>query len=132
TYTEETLEFARENGYVVTPLGRRRYIPEIRSGNRQYRLFAERAAVNMPIQGAAADMMKLAMVSVKKALDESDLKARMVLQVHDELVFEVPPDEVKELAVLVKERMENAYPLAVPVLVEVKVGKNWAEMEPVS
>lgn len=130
-YTDETLEYAREKGYVTTLLGRRRYIPEIHSGNRNFRMFAERAAVNMPIQGAAADMMKLAMIAVDRALEEQGFKTQMVLQVHDELVFEVPPDELDRLAPMVKNLMETAYPLAVPILVEVKVGKNWAEMEPV-
>lgn len=130
-YTDETLEYAREKGYVTTLLGRRRYIPEIHSGNRNFRLFAERAAVNMPIQGAAADMMKLAMIAVDRALEEQGFRTQMVLQVHDELVFEVPPDELDRLVPLVKNLMETAYPLAVPLLVEVKVGKNWAEMEPV-
>jgi DNA polymerase-1 len=131
-YTEETLDYARDKGYVTTLLGRRRYIPEIHSGNRNFRMFAERAAVNMPIQGAAADMMKLAMIAVDKALNEQGLKTEMVLQVHDELVFEVPPDELDRVVSLVKNLMETAYPLAVPLLVEVKVGKNWAETKPVS
>lgn len=131
-YTTETVEFAQKTGHVLTLLGRRRYIPEINSSNRNVRQFAERAAVNMPIQGAAADIIKLAMVSVSKALEERKLAAQMVLQVHDELVFEVPPDEVDEVASLVRERMENAFELAVKLLVDVKVGKNWAEMEPVS
>lgn len=131
-YTEQTLEQARDLGYVTTPLGRRRYISEIHSGNRNIRMVAERAAVNMPVQGAAADIIKLAMIDVHKALVDRKLKTRMVLQVHDELVFEVPPDELSEVAGLVKELMETAYPLSVPLVADVKVGKNWAEMERVS
>ncbi|MEN6370889.1 MAG: DNA polymerase I [Armatimonadota bacterium] len=131
-YTDETLDYAREKGYVTTLIGRRRYIPEIHSGNRNFRLFAERAAVNMPIQGAAADMMKLAMIAVDRALEKEGLKTQMILQVHDELVFEVPPEEVSRVVPLVKNLMETAYPLAVPLLADVKIGKNWAEMEPVS
>ncbi|MEN6521407.1 MAG: DNA polymerase I [Armatimonadota bacterium] len=131
-YTDETVEYAREKGYVTTLVGRRRYIPEIHSGNRNFRLFAERAAVNMPIQGAAADMMKLAMIAVDRALEKEGLKTQMILQVHDELVFEVPPEEVDRVVPLVKNLMETAYPLAVPLLADVKIGKNWAEMEPVS
>ncbi len=130
-YTDETLEYARQNGYVVTPLGRRRYVPEIHSGNRNFRMFAERAAVNMPIQGAAADMMKLAMIAVHQAIEERAMKTRMVLQVHDELVFETPPDELSELVPLVKQLMETVVPLSVPVVAEVKKGQNWAEMEPI-
>ena len=131
-YTEETLQHAREKGYVTTLLARRRYIPEIHSGNRNYRMFAERAAVNMPIQGTAADIMKLAMIAVHDALEEHGLTAQMVLQVHDELVFEVPPGELERVVPIIKNRMETAYPLAVRVVAEVKVGKNWAEMEAVS
>lgn len=128
-YTDETLDYAREKGYVTTLIGRRRYIPEIHSGNRNFRLFAERAAVNMPIQGAAADMMKLAMIAVDRSLEEQGLKTQMILQVHDEMVFEVPPEEVDRVVPLVKNLMETAYPLAVPLLADVKIGKNWAEMD---
>lgn len=128
TYTDETVEFARENGFVTTPMGRRRYVPEIHSGNRNLRLFAERAAVNMPIQGAAADIMKLAMIAVDSAIEGKGLATQMVLQVHDELVFEVPPSELDTIVSLVKELMQGVYPLKVPLIVDVKVGKNWAEM----
>lgn len=130
-YAEETVAYARENGFVMTTLGRRRYIPEINSGNRNFRLFAERQAVNMPIQGASADVMKLAMIAVDHALREQGLKTQMVLQVHDELVFEVPPDELRTLVPLVRKLMEEAEEFAVRLVAEVKVGKNWAEMEPI-
>lgn len=131
-YTEDTIELARENGYVTTLLGRRRYIPEIRSNNRNLRMVAERAAVNMPIQGTAADLMKLAMIAVDKAIAAQNFKTQMVLQVHDELVFEAPPAELSQVVPVVKKLMETAYPLNVPVAVEVKTGNNWAEMEPMS
>jgi len=131
-YTRQTLEQAREQGYVTTLLNRRRYIPEIHSGNRNYRMFAERAAVNMPIQGAAADLMKLAMIAIDGALEREALSTRMVLQVHDELVFEVPPAELSKVVPMIKNLMETAYPLSVRPVAEVKVGRNWAEMEPVS
>jgi DNA polymerase I len=128
-YTEATLAQARELGYVSTLLGRRRYIPEIHSGNRNFRMFAERAAVNMPIQGTAADIMKLAMIEVHRALEARTFSTEMVLQVHDELVFETPPNELAEVVKLVKSLMENAFTLTVPLVVDVKAGKNWAEGE---
>lgn len=131
-YTEQTLEQARDLGYVTTPLGRRRYIPEIHSGNRNIRLFAERAAVNMPIQGAAADIIKLAMIDVSNALHKEKIAAKFVLQVHDELVLEASPEERDLVVPIVKTQMETAYPLSVPLVAEVKVGKNWAEMERIS
>ncbi|HEX2986920.1 MAG TPA: DNA polymerase I [Chloroflexota bacterium] len=130
-YTEETLDEAREKGYVQTLLGRRRYIPEIHSGNRNYRMFAERAAVNMPIQGTAADIMKIAMINVHNKLESMDCASQMVLQVHDELVFEVPPSEADHIVPIVRDLMETAYPLIVPLKTDVKLGKNWAEMESV-
>jgi len=128
-YTNATIEQAREQGFVSTPLGRRRYIPDINSANRNIRLFAERAAVNMPIQGMAADIMKLAMIRVARSLRSQPLKTRMLLQVHDELLFEVPPDELEAVAALVRSNMKNAYEMRVPVRVDVKFGKNWAEMK---
>ena len=145
-YTNSTIEQARERGFVSTPLGRRRYMPDINAANRNVRLFAERAAVNMPIQGMAADVMKIAMVRVARDLakgagqaqgvsgfersgnPETARKPRMVLQVHDELLFEVPPDETDAVVALVRHDMEDAYQMRVPVKVDVKVGKNWAEM----
>lgn len=126
-YTDETIDAARNQGYVSTLLGRRRYIPEINSSNRNLRNFAERAAVNAPIQGTAADIMKLAMIDVYRALSEAS--SRMLLQVHDELLFEVPADEVERVAAVARECMQNAYSLRVPLRVDVKVGRNWAEME---
>lgn len=128
TYTDETIEKARALGYVSTLMGRRRYIPDINNVNRNVRSFAERAAVNMPIQGIAADIMKLAMIRVHGALADSGASSRMLLQVHDELLFEVPPGELAKVAELVRDGMEHAYRLAVPLKVDVKSGPNWAEM----
>ena len=131
-YTNSTIELARKQSFVSTPLGRRRYIPDINAANRNVRLFAERAAVNMPIQGMAADVMKIAMVRVARDLAKERIRTRMVLQVHDELLFDVPPDEIAAVAALVRSDMENAYPMRVPIKVDVKVGKNWAEMEEIA
>ena len=128
-YTQSTIELAREQGFVSTPLGRRRYMPDINNSNRNIRLFAERAAVNMPIQGMAADIMKIAMIRVARDLAaDPTLRTKMVLQVHDELLFEVPQDELERVAKLVRHCMEDAYLMRVPVKVDVKVGHNWAEM----
>ena len=128
TYIHETLKGARERGYVETPLGRRRYIPELRSANGAVRAAGERMAINMPIQGAQADLIKLAMIAIAGAMDEAGLKARLLLQVHDELVFETPRAELDALATLVRRRMEGAMELIVPIKVEMKVGQNWYEM----
>jgi DNA polymerase I len=130
-YTEDTLVQARQKGYVSTLLGRRRYIPEMFSANRNYRMFGERAAVNMPIQGTAADIMKLAMIEMDRRLNEMKVATEMVLQVHDELVFEVPPEELDVVAPVVRYVMENAFALDVELKVDVKVGRNWCEMESV-
>ncbi len=168
-HTEDTIQLAREQGFVSTPLGRRRYIPDIHNSNRNIRLFAERAAVNMPIQGMAADIMKIAMIRVARALADPSacdlpddlltgvsgfersgnpetevpagvsgisfpkpLRTKMVLQVHDELLFEVPREELDLVSRIVRFCMEDAYHLNVPVKVDVKVGNNWAEMQEVS
>jgi len=130
-YLEEQVSKAQEDGFVTTILGRRRYIPQIRDKNQGIRQFAQRQAVNAPIQGSASDLIKLAMVKIYQRLKEEKLKARMVLQIHDELVFDVPTQEVKRLAGVVKERMENVMELEVPIKVEMKIGKNWLEMEEV-
>lgn len=125
-YADQTTEQARSLGYVTTLLGRRRYIPEINSSNYNFRMFAERAAINMPIQGTAADIMKLAMIRVHSGLQSTS--ARMLLQVHDELLFEVAPGEVDKLAAIVRDGMEHAYDLRVPLKVDIKAGPNWSEM----
>ena len=128
-YLRSRIDFASRNGYVTTLLGRRRYIPEIKSENAQGRSFAERTAVNTPIQGSAADLIKLAMINLGGTLRKFD--AKMILQVHDELVFEVAGKSRAALAGAVKGVMENAMTLKVPVRVSVKSGRNWLEMEKV-
>lgn len=127
----ETKREAIEKGYVSTLYGRRRYTPDITSSNGSRRLAAERMAINMPLQGTAADIMKIAMIQVQGELRRRGLRARMLLQVHDELVFEVPESELKEVAELVTEIMENVVPLRVPLQVELAAGKNWGELEPI-
>jgi DNA polymerase-1 len=126
-YIEDVLASARDKGYVTTLLGRKRPIPEIRSGNVMARQQAERIAMNTPIQGAAADLIKLAMIRIRERLQERALKTRMVLQIHDELVFEAQEDEVDEVKALVAGEMEQALPLSVPIKVEIGAGNNWAE-----
>ncbi|MDO8587257.1 MAG: DNA polymerase I [Armatimonadota bacterium] len=128
-YTRETIEQARSSGYVSTLLGRRRYIPEIHSPKRSYRMFAERAAVNMPVQGTAADIMKLAMVEMERTLADMNAATEMVLQVHDELVFESPREETSRIVPIIRSVMENAFALEVELKVDVKVGKNWESVE---
>ena len=119
--------FAREKGYVQTIFGRRRYIPELRERNFNIRAFGERTAANSPIQGSAADLIKIAMIRIDGALRAKALEGKMLLQVHDELVFEVPPNELDQVQDLVKYEMENAAQLSVPLVVDLGVGKNWLE-----
>jgi DNA polymerase-1 len=126
-YINDTLDAARRNGYVSTMLGRRRYLPELSSKNFAVRSNAERQAINMPIQGTAADMIKLAMIRIDEALQRSGVESKMLLQVHDELVFEVPKKEVEMIKTLVVDKMKNAMKLDVPIEVEVGSGKNWLE-----
>jgi DNA polymerase-1 len=124
-YIFDTIAKARHDGYVSTLLGRRRYLPEINSRNQTVRQNAERQAINMPIQGTAADMIKLAMIQIQKGINESEFDSKMILQVHDELVFEVMKKEMEGMKELVIQRMQNALPLDVPIVVEVGTGKNW-------
>ena len=126
-YITETIAFAREHKYVTTLLNRRRYISDIASANGNIRQNAERAAINSPIQGSAADLIKLAMIHIHRALETQHLQARMILQVHDELVFELPESELPALTALVKEKMESAMQLAVPLKVDTGSGTNWLE-----
>jgi DNA polymerase-1 len=126
-FLDETTETARTQGYVTTLLGRRRYLPDLGSRNRMLRNAAERMAVNTVIQGTAADLIKKAMVDVEAALRQQRLGAAMILQVHDELVFEVPVAEVETTSHLIRERMEAVLPLDVPLRVEVGAGRNWRE-----
>ncbi|MDC1393675.1 DNA polymerase I [Flavobacteriaceae bacterium] len=126
-YMNSQVNFARENGYVETVLGRRRYLKDINANNAIVRGAAERNAVNAPIQGSAADIIKLAMIAVQKALDDQKLRTKMLLQVHDELVFDVYKPELEQVKALVKSAMENAFTLTVPLDVELGVGENWLE-----
>jgi DNA polymerase-1 len=128
-YLEETKQHARSKGFVQTLLGRQRPIPEINSANRFLREAAERMAINMPVQGTSADIIKKAMVDIYRVMVDRKLKSKMLLQVHDELVFEVPEAELEEMRFLVPQLMANAITLAIPLKVDVKVGKNWGEME---
>ena len=123
---ERMKSLAREQGFVSTLLGRRRYLPDINNRNFNLRSFAERTAINTPIQGTAADIMKLAMLRVDKALQNSGLASRVLLQVHDELVLEVKEAEREATAALVQQEMQNAFTLDVPLLAEVSYGKDWA------
>jgi len=124
-YLREVVDQARKDGYTSTVLGRRRYLPELDSSNRNVREAAERAALNAPIQGSAADIIKVAMINVDQALKEAGLKSRMLLQVHDELLFEVAPGERDALEELVRDKMGGAYPLDVPLEVSVGYGRSW-------
>lgn len=126
-FIEDTLTAARENGYVETIFGRRRYIPDINSHNATVRALAERNAVNAPIQGTAADIIKIAMINVDRRMTQEHLKSKMVLQIHDELLFDAVPEEVEVLKRLVVEEMENVTKLSVPLTVECNEGKNWLE-----
>jgi DNA polymerase-1 len=128
-YLHAVVDQARRDGYTETVLGRRRYLPDLNSDNRQRREMAERMALNAPIQGSAADIIKVAMLRVDAALRKSGLRSRMLLQVHDELVFEVAPGEREELEELVRTQMGAAYPLDVPLEVSVGVGRDWDEAE---
>lgn len=130
-YLEGLIEEARTNGYITTLLGRRRYIPEIRSDDMRLRQFAERTAVNTPIQGSAADIIKVAMIAIHERLVKSSLKGKMVLQVHDELVFDVPKEEVSRTAAIIKDGMENVARLKVPIETRIESGKNWLDLEAV-
>ena len=130
-YIDATLAKAKTDGYVETLLGRKRFFPELQEGRLpvNQRMAVERAAMNAPIQGTAADIMKMAMINLHRELKAGGYQARMLLQVHDELVLEVPPDERATVVNLVRETMESAYELSVPLKVDVEVGQNWYEME---
>ncbi len=126
-YIEAQKDFAREHGYVETVMGRRRYLRDINARNHVVRSAAERNAVNAPIQGSAADIIKLAMINIYHKLEEGQFKSKMLLQVHDELVFDIHKDELDTLKKLIKNEMENAYKLTVPLVVEIGIGQNWLE-----
>jgi DNA polymerase-1 len=131
-FIQETIAAARDRGWVETLFKRRRYLPDLLSGNRQIRSFGERTAVNTPIQGTAADIIKLAMLRIDRSLQEKELQARMLLQVHDELVFEFPKEEQTELIRLVREGMERAVVLDVPLDVDIEIGPNWYDLAKVN
>jgi DNA polymerase-1 len=126
-YISGNIQKAHKDGFVKTIMGRKRQLPDIHSGNATVRGFAERNAINAPIQGSAADIIKKAMINIHKSLCEGEFKSKMILQVHDELVFDVPKNEVERLKALVKDNMENAVELAVPLEVEMNTGTNWLE-----
>lgn len=126
-YIDNTIQFAKKQGYVTTLLGRRRYFKEINSPNKKIAAEAERAAINTPIQGTAADFIKIAMINITKEIEHNKLKGKMILQVHDELVFDVPKHEAYDLECLVKKQMENVYQLKVPLVINTATGSNWLE-----
>lgn len=124
-YMDENVERAKRDGYITTLFGRRRVINELRSSNYNLRSFGERAAMNMPLQGSSADIIKIAMINVWKKLEEKKLRAKLVLQVHDELVIDCPEEEKEIAADILQTEMENAVSLKVPLIVEVGCGKSW-------
>ena len=127
SYIDKAIASAREKGYAETLFGRRRYLPDITSKNNTVRSLAERNAINAPIQGTAADIIKKAMINVSKRLETSGMQSRMVLQVHDELVFDALLSEAEELKRTVTEEMENVIQLSIPLTVDCNYGKNWLE-----
>jgi DNA polymerase I len=126
-FLDRQVELARQQGFVETLFKRRRYIPEMKERNFNLRAYGERNAQNSPLQGSAADLIKLAMVRIHQAISDRALSSRMVLQVHDELVFETPPGELELMTQLVRTEMENVVPLRVPLVVDVGTGPNWLE-----
>jgi DNA polymerase-1 len=126
-YMSETLDFARSHGYVKTILGRRRYLKDINSANHTVRSAAEREAINAPIQGSAADLIKVAMLQIHDELKKRNLKTTMTLQVHDELVFDAYKPEIEEVKTIIIDKMQNAIAMSVPIIAEVGIGKNWLE-----
>ena len=126
-YMKQIVAQAKKDGYVDTLFGRRRYLPELKSSNFNVRSFGERVALNMPVQGTAADIIKLAMVNVARKLKEQQLQARLILQVHDELIVECPEPEAETVKALLESEMENAVHLSVPLTAEAHIGHSWAE-----
>ena len=126
-YIDKQVNFAKENGYVETMLGRRRYLRDINAGNSVVRNFAERNAINAPIQGSSADMIKIAMIKIDEELVLRNMRSKMILQVHDELVFDVCYDELEQLKEIVRDKMINALPLSIPIEVNLNTGNNWLE-----
>ena len=128
SFLDETVENAKQNGYAETLLGRRRYIPELRSPHYPVRQAGERIALNMPVQGTSADVINEAMVAIQKRLEADGFRSRMLLQVHDELVFELPNEEDQPLQAMLNEVMPNALKMSVPIKIDIKTGTNWALM----
>jgi DNA polymerase-1 len=126
-FMDKTISDARENGFTLTMYNRRRYLPDLTSGNRQVRESAERIAINSPIQGSAADLIKIAMIQLSLSIKKLNLKSKMILQVHDELVFECPIEEKKVMESIVQKEMEGVHKLFVPLVVDIGWGKNWNE-----
>ena len=126
-FMEEAAEEGKTRGYAETLMGRRRYLPELQSTKQVVREFGKRAAMNTPVQGTAADIIKLAMVRVDESLRREKLRSRLILQVHDELLLECPPDEVERASVLLRDAMEHVIALAVPLEADVHEGANWAD-----
>ncbi|MEW6009310.1 MAG: DNA polymerase I [Candidatus Omnitrophota bacterium] len=128
-FMNSSIESCRKDGFVSTLMGRRRYLPAINSKNMQMRSFAERQAINMPVQGSAADLIKKAMLDIYQEFKDKNFISKMVLQVHDELVFDCAKEELEKIIPIIKDKMENAFKLIVPIRVEIRKGKNWLEME---
>ena len=126
-FMSNQINFARENGFVQTILGRKRFLNDINSRNGMIRSSAERNAINTPVQGSAADIIKLSMINISDELKNNSLKSKLILQVHDELVFDVPLEEVDLIKKIIIENMENAYKLKVPLIVDLGIGNNWLE-----
>ena len=126
-YIDKTIQFAKDNGYVATPTGRRRYIRDINSRSRTVANAAERLAMNSPIQGTAADMLKLAMIKVHKTLTDGNFRTKMLLTVHDEIVFDMFRGEQDEVLPAIEKAMKSTLPMKVPIVVEMGVGENWLE-----
>ena len=128
-YMEKIKHQARERGYVETLFNRKRYLPELQSGYSRFKKAAERMAINMPVQGTAADLLKLAMIGIDKDLPKVSRHSSMLLQVHDELIFEVLEKDTEKVSELVRDKMENVYKLKVPIRVGISIGKNWGELK---
>ena len=128
-YMKEIVEQGREQGFVQTLCGRKRWLPDLHSRNFNLRSFAERTALNTPIQGTAADIIKLAMLRADEAMQAAGMSGKMLLQVHDELIFDVPLAEQQQMTDLVRRAMEGAFALKVPLVVDVKIGENWYDMQ---
>ena len=126
-FITETIAEVRKTGYALTLFGRKRPIPDMHSRNPNARSFAERTAVNTPLQGTAADLIKLAMIEIDEELARQKLQTKMLLQVHDELLFEAPPEEAEYVAKLVKKRMEGVHKLEIPLVVDTGIGENWRD-----